>query len=102
MNDAKLGRNSAGFALAVVVTVLFNTVLACAKDADAPLKSFMRSLAGHDWTTQGIADLVLFFVLGLIFSRVIGEKIGTAKMVTALTLACIVAGIGLAGWYLLY
>jgi hypothetical protein len=34
------------------------------KDADASLKAFLKSLADHDWTTQGLIDLALFVGLG--------------------------------------
>ena len=60
---------TSGFVLAAAITVLFNTALSCAKDAYAPLKAVMKSLAGHDWTTQGLIDLVLFVGLGFIFMQ---------------------------------
>ena len=63
----KLTTATSSFVLAAAVTVLLNTTLACAKDAYAPLKTVMRSLTGHDWTTQGLIDLALFVGLGLIF-----------------------------------
>jgi hypothetical protein len=56
-----LTATTSGFVLAAVITVLFNAALSCAKDAYAPLKAVMKLLAGHDWTTQGLVDLILFF-----------------------------------------
>jgi hypothetical protein len=50
----KLTAATAGFVLAAAITVLVNTALACTKDAYAPLKLFMKSISGHDWTTQGL------------------------------------------------
>jgi hypothetical protein len=57
---------TSGFVLAAAITVLFNTALAWAKDAYAPLNTFLQSLTGHHWTTHGLADLLLF--LGLVGS----------------------------------
>ncbi len=37
----KLGRTSAAFALAAAITIAFNTLLACVKDAYTPLKHLM-------------------------------------------------------------
>ncbi len=68
-DNGKLGRSSAGFAMAASITVLFSTALAWAKDAYKPLNSFMNALAWHNWITHGLADVVLFVGLGLIFSR---------------------------------
>ena len=65
----RLRRATAGFALAAAIAVLFNTALACAKDAYQSLNLFMGSVAGHNWTTEGLADLILFFGLGLVFTK---------------------------------
>jgi hypothetical protein len=100
MDSAKLTPASSGFVLAAAITVLVNTALACAKDADAPLKAFMKSVAGHDWTTQGLFDLVLFAGLGLIFTYTrIGEKIEPNRLIAALVGAVVIAGLGLALWF---
>jgi hypothetical protein len=100
MDSAKLTPASSGFVLAAAITVLVNTALACAKDADAPLKAFMKSVAGHDWTTQGLVDLVLFAGLGLIFTYTrIGEKIEPNRLIAALVGAVVIAGLGLALWF---
>ena len=61
--NPRLGHASAGFAMAGAVTVLFNTVLTCVKDSYRPLTNFMASVTGHDWTTQGLADVAIFFGL---------------------------------------
>ena len=99
----KLGRATAGFALAAGITVLFNTALACAKDAYQPLSRFMNHLAGHNWTTQGLADLVLFLGLGLIFTKVgWAENIAPGRLISLLTSAVVLACIGLVIWYALF
>jgi hypothetical protein len=101
--DSKLGRFSAGFAMAAAFAVLFNTVVACTKDACLPFKKFLASFAGHDWTTQGIADVLLFVALGFIFSAIDVEKIvGSRRLICLLTAATVVAGVGLAAWYIFY
>jgi hypothetical protein len=105
MDSAKLTPASSGFVLAAAITVLVNTVLACAKDAYAPLKAVMKSIAGHDWTTQGLIDLVLFVGLGLIFMNTIfmntrvAERLNPNRLCAALIGAVVIAGLGLALWF---
>ena len=91
---------TSGFSLAAAITVLINTVISCTKDAYAPLKAAMRSIAGHDWTTQGLFDLALFVALGLIFMKTgWAAKINSGRL-TAILVACVViAGLGLALWF---
>jgi hypothetical protein len=95
----KLSAGTAGFVLAAAITVLFNTALALAKDASAPLTNFMTSLAGHHWTTHGLADLVLFVGLGFIFanSKAIG-KMEPNRLIGILVGAVAIAGLGLTLW----
>jgi len=99
----RLGRATAAFALAAVITIVFNTALAWAKDAYQPLSRFMNSIAGHNWTTQGLADILLFFGLGLVFRKAgWAERIDPQRLISLLAAAVVVAGMGLAAWYALF
>ena len=103
VDTPRLGRARSAFALSAAITVLFNTVVACAKDAYNPLKLFMASLSDHDWTTQGVADVILFVGLGFIFLKMsLPEKVNPARVISLLVGAVIVAGVGLFAWYVLY
>jgi hypothetical protein len=100
---AQLGRSSAAFAMAAAVTALFNTGLSWVKDAYSPLLKFMNSVAGHNWTTQGLADVILFAGLGLIFWKTgWAEKIAPSRLISFLVGSVVVAGVGLFAWYALY
>jgi hypothetical protein len=98
----RLTAATSGFALAAAVTVLFNTALAWAKDAYAPLNDFMKSIAGHHWTTHGLADLFLFVALGFLFTKSKSvEKISASRLTAALVAAVVVAALGLVLWFAL-
>jgi hypothetical protein len=98
--NAGLSRSSTGFAIAAAITILFSTVLACVKDAYHPLNSFMNSVAWHNWITHGLVDVILFFVLGIIFSKnAWAGRIASSRLISFLVGAVIVAGVGLFVWY---
>lgn len=91
------------FVLAAAITILFNTVLACSKDGYAPLNALMKRLTGHHWITHGIADVVLFAGLGLIFLKTgAARKIPLYWLTGVLVAAVAVASLGLTLWYLIY
>ncbi|MDP8990974.1 MAG: hypothetical protein M3N41_12955 [Acidobacteriota bacterium] len=91
---------TSSFVLAAAVTVLFSTALTCVKDAFPPLKDFMKALTGHDWTTHGAVDLVLFIGLGLVFMRTkVSAKIAPGRLTGGLIAAVGIAGLGLALWF---
>ena len=99
-DSPKLKSTTSGFVLAAGITVLLNTALSCAKDAYAPLKAFLKSLTDHDWTTQGVIDLLLFAGLGLIFMQArAGERIDPSRLIAGLIVAVAISGFGLALWF---
>ena len=99
-DSPKLTPATSGFVLAAGITVLFNTALSCAKDAYAPLKAFLKSITDHDWTTQGLIDLLVFACLGLIFMKArTGERMDPGRLIASLIVAVAISGFGLALWF---
>ncbi|MEO8652786.1 MAG: hypothetical protein ABI409_01545 [Ramlibacter sp.] len=102
-STSQLDRVSAAFALSAAVTVVFNTLLAWVKDAYEPLNTFMAHLSGHHWTTHGIADVLLFVVLGFVFlSSGVASRMNPPRLVATLVGAVVAAGLGLAAWFVLF
>jgi hypothetical protein len=103
LTPAGPGRATPSFVLAAVITILFNTALAWAKDGFPALNNAMKRLTGHHWTTHGLADLVLFAGLGLIFMNTkITDGIPPDRLTWMLVGAVAAASCGLAFWYLIY
>jgi len=100
-NNQTLNNATAAFGLAAAVTVLFNTLLAWVKDSVPALNDFMAALTGHHWITHGLADIVVFIVLGFIFMQTrTAANMAPMRVITTLVVAVVVAGLGLAGWFL--
>lgn len=96
-----LSKASSAFALAAIVTVLFNTGLAWVKDAYDPLNTWMAHLTGHHWITHGLFDIALFVILGVIFTGVgAGKQTKADSLAVGLVAAVVVSGLGLAAWFL--
>lgn len=91
---------AAGFGPAAAIAILFNTLLAWVKDAYAPLNSFMASLTGHHWRTHGVVDVVVFIALGYLIT-LSGFRITGLRLAALLAAASVVAGGGLALWFVL-
>lgn len=92
---------AAAYGLSASITVVFNVVLAFIKDSYAPLNTFMAHLSGHHWRTHGLADVILFFVLGWIFTSMGVPRSGlTQRSVLTIALASVLAGAALGVWFL--
>ena len=66
--DDKLNPSMAGFAWSYAVNSLLNGILVILKATSAGFKAFVTSILGHHWATHGAFILVLFLLLGFIFS----------------------------------
>ena len=96
-----MNKASSAFALSAAIACLFNTALAWAKDAYAPLNKFMAGLTGHHWITHGLADLIVFVGLGLVFMKT-ADKIKPERLVSILVWSVAAASLGLFAWFLLF
>jgi hypothetical protein len=94
-------RVAVAFGTSAAITVLFNTVLAWIKDAFEPLNAFMAALTGHHWWTHGLFDLAVFFALGWFLMSRGTETHLTNRLAVRLAAAVVIAGAGLAGWFVL-
>ena len=93
---------SAAFGLSAAITIFFNTLLAWVKDAYEPLNTAMAHLTGHHWITHGLVDLAVFIFLGLVFlSTGLARRIDPNRLVFGLVGAVVIAGLGLAAWFVL-
>jgi hypothetical protein len=93
----------AGYGTAAAIAMLFNTGLAWAKDAWAPLADFMTGLTGNPWITHGLADVVLFVVLGAALTSARHGRDGDGLQLAALLVGtAAAAGGGLALWFVFF
>jgi uncharacterized membrane protein SirB2 len=89
------------FGISAAVTVLFNTLLTWVKEGSESVHDLMVVITGHHWWTQGLFDLIVFVVVGWVLMRRGGQKHLTDGLAYTLTGAVVVAGLGIAGFFLL-
>jgi len=100
IDDIPLERRTAAWGLAAALAILFNTALTAVKEIFAPVRSVMTMTMGHHWVAQGVVVLVIYALLGLLFSRMrIAERIPPMRLVALLIAATVVAGLGLLGMF---
>jgi len=96
-----MNRYSAGFGLSLVVTNLLSAVILLFKELNANVMSAMKAALGHHWTTHVVILLVVFVVLGFIFSGMkLGTKWDSQKMMKYIIWSVIISGVITAGFFL--
>lgn len=101
MKNTPMEKYSAGFGLSLVVTSLLNAVILIIKEKNDSVMSAMKAALGHHWTTHGAIIIIVFLVLGFIFSGMkIETKLDSGKMLKYIIWAVIISGVVVAGFFL--
>jgi NRPS condensation-like uncharacterized protein len=101
---ASNGADSAGvtataFGISYAVTALFNVLLVILKESFPSVHDAMAAITGHHWVTHGLADIVVFVVLGLIFMRTSVAKMPATSLVNYIIASTVVSGLILVGFF---
>jgi uncharacterized membrane protein SirB2 len=93
MTNIQMEKYTAGFGLSLIVTSLLNAVILLIKETNDSVMSAMRAALGHHWTTHGAIVIIVFVVLGFVFSSMkFEEKWDSQKMLKFIILATIIGG----------
>ena len=97
----QMEKYTAGFGLSLIVTSLLNAVILLIKEMNASVMNAMKTALGHHWTTHGAIVIIVFFILGFVFSSMkFEEKWDSQKMLNYIIWATIIGGIIVAGFFM--
>ncbi len=103
MTNATLDKTTIGFGLSAAVTSILSTLLTVYKEMTPPFLKAMADMTGHHWTTHGVIVIVLFIVLGFVFSGIVKPDSWSAgKLGSTILWSVIIAGVALAAFMLLH
>jgi hypothetical protein len=101
--DQLTNKYTRGFGISLIVMMLVNAVLTVTKESYEPIIKGMAAISGHHWITHGIIVVLLFFILGFVFSS--GQSGETswpsARGITVGTIASAIIGVILIGGFYL-
>jgi hypothetical protein len=101
--DQLTNKYTRGFGISLITVMLVNAVLTVIKESYEPILKGMAAICGHHWITHGIIVVLLFFILGFLFSS--GQSGETswpsAKGVTIGTIVSTIIGVILIGGFYL-
>jgi hypothetical protein len=65
----KIDRAAAGFGVAAGLAIIFNSLIVALTDTWPAIDAYAADWTGHAWKTHGIADVVVFLILGIFLTR---------------------------------
>ena len=104
MTNAPLSKYTLAFGFSLAVTSLLNALLVVAKELNPHLMVWMKRLTGQHWVTHSLAAVMLFGILGWLFSRANdgrGLSLSVNCLIVALAGGVIIGGLVIAGFYLM-
>jgi hypothetical protein len=101
MKNTPMEKYTAGFGLSLVVTSLLNAVILIVKEKNDSVMSAMKAALGHHWTTHGAIVIIVFLLLGFIFSGMkIETKLDSGKMLKYIIWAVIISCVIISGFFI--
>lgn len=104
MNDNRLGKLTRSFGVSFAVTSILSALLVIMKESnEETVLEWMKSATGHHWVTHGVLDIILFIVLGWLFSKMNsgnGVDISDNGLVFVIVGSIVLSWLMIAGFYL--
>ena len=90
----QLDNTTASFGLSASVVILISSIIMILKESSHVFHEALASITGNHWASHGVVDIVLFFALGFLFSKL------SLKGNTTLIISSVILGVALIVGYL--
>jgi hypothetical protein len=101
----EMGTYTKSFGLSFAAASLFNALLVIVKEGNEDtVLAWMAAATGHHWVTQGVLDLIVFFGLGWILSRMNdgeGVSITGRALVATIVASLVISWLIIVGFFLI-
>ena len=101
MENTVMDKYTAGFGLSLVVVSFLNAIILIVKEENTAVMSALKAALGHHWITHGLIVIVVFIILGFVFSNVkLESKLNSSKLQKYIIWSVIISGVVIAGYFL--
>ena len=98
-----IDKNTTSFGISLAITSIVSAILVLIKESSQGILGLMKNMTGHHWITHGLADVILFILLGWLFTaRGIPASGLTNGLVVTVGLSVVVAGSLLGLWFVFF
>jgi hypothetical protein len=101
MENSPMDKYTAGFGMSLAITSVVNAIILVIKEKNDAVMSAMKAALGHHWTTHGVIVIIMFVVLGFVFSAMrLETKFDSHRTLKYITWGVIIGGVITAGFFL--
>ena len=99
-SETGLSKNAAAYGFSLAIACIVNALLVIAKESSPAVMAGMKRITGHHWITHSLIAVLLFVVLGCIFSRGKGLNLSARTVTRMVATGAILGFLIIAGFYL--
>ena len=96
--ENRLSKYTVSFGLSFVIASVVNALLVVARKKSPAVQGWMQRTTGHHWVTHIAIVLILFVVLGFLFSNL---TIPVNRLIRMIVGGVLVSGLIIVGFYLM-
>ena len=104
MEHNEIGKYTRSFGLSFAITSILSALLVILKETNEDtVLAWMKAATGHHWITHGVLDIILFLVLGWVFSRLNngqGIRITPNALIICIVGSVVISGLIISGFYI--
>ena len=104
MEHNEIGKYTRSFGLSFAITSILSALLVILKETNEDtVLAWMKAATGHHWVTHGVLDIILFLVLGWVFSRPNngqGIRITPNALIICIVGSVVISGLIISGFYI--
>lgn len=101
MENSPMDKYTAGFGMSLAITSVLNAIILVIKEENDAVMRAMKAALGHHWTTHGVIVIIIFIVLGFVFSAMrLETKFDSHRMLKYIIWGVIISGVITAGFFM--
>ena len=101
MENSPMDKYTAGFGMSLAITSVVNAIILVIKEKNDAVMSAMKAALGHHWTTHGVIVIIIFVVLGFVFSAMrLERKFDSHRMLKYIIWGVIICSVITAGFFM--
>jgi hypothetical protein len=91
---------TAGFGVSYAVTSILSAIIVILKESSEGFHDKLAAITGHHWVSHGLLDIIVFFVLGFILTRMGGGlRMSSTALIGTVVGATVLSGLVIAGYF---
>jgi len=101
MENSPMDKYAAGFGMSLAVTSVLNAIILVIKEKNESVMSALKAALGHHWTTHGVIVIIVFLLLGFIFSAMkLETRFDSHRMLKYIVWGVVISSVITAGFFI--